>query len=179
MKKLIALLLSLMLVVGLMLPAMAEEAPTKLSIVYDDTMSVEVVIPDGYTIDETNVMGSLLLIMTPIDENGNYFCTIVAHDEERAAVERLNDLSDDEIQAIADEFCADLNDPTISFGETGMGTKLLIIDDNGVDGTDTTVIITVYKGYFLTTYVFPAGETVTDAEKAMAIQFYTDMDFAF
>ena len=179
MKKLIALLLSLMLLACAALPVMAEDAPHKHTIAYDDTMSVQVVIPEGYSVEETTVMGALLMILTPIDEGLNYFCTVIAHDEDLAEVERLNDLSDEEIQIIADEFCTDLNNPTISFGETGMGTKLIIIDDNDVEEGDTAIVVTLYKGYFLTTYVFPAGTTVTDAEKALAIQFYTDMDFTF
>lgn len=178
MKKLIALLLSLMLLVGIALPVMAEEAPHRHTIAYDDTMSVEVVIPDNYAVEEINASGALLLVMTPLDESKNYFCTLIAQDEDNADVERLNDLSDEAIQAIADDFCADLNNPAVSFAETGMGTKLIVIDDNDGDG-DTVIILTLYKGYFLTTYVFPAGETVTEEEKNMAIQFYTDMEFMF
>lgn len=179
MKKLIALMLSLMLLFSIALPAVAEDAAHKHAIAYDDSLTVEIVIPDGYTVEETNVMGALLMILAPVDEGKNYFVTAIAPDEDVADVERLNDMSDDQIQAIVEEFCADLNDPTVTFGETGMGTKLIIIDDNGVEGSDTALIVTVYKGYFITTYVFPAGETVTDAEKEMAIQFYTDMAFTF
>lgn len=179
MKKLIALMLAMMLMVGLAVPAMAEDAVQKHTIVYDDTLSVNVVIPEGYAVDETVVNGALLLVMTPVEEGKNYYCTIIAQDEDHADVERLNDLSDEEIKAIADEFCADLNNPTVSFAETGMGTKLIVIDDNDVEGGDTAAVVTLYKGYFLTTYIFPAGDTVTDAEKEMAIQFYTDMDFVF
>ena len=179
MKKLIALLLTLMMLVGVALPVMAEEAPHKHAVAYDDTMTVEVVIPEGYTVEESSVMGSLILVLAPIDEAQTYLCTIIGHDEDRAEVERLNDLSDEEIQAIAAEFCEDLNNPTVSFSETGMGTKLIVINDNNVEEGDTAIVVTLYKGYFLTTYVFPAGETVTDAEIEMAVQFYTDMDFAF
>ena len=178
MKKFLALMLSLMLMLGLTLPAMAEDAANKLTVAYDDAMSVEVVIPEGYTVDETNILGALLLIMAPEDGSNNYYCTIIAQDEDVAEVGRLNDLNDEEIQKIVDEFCVDLNNPTVTFGETGMGTKLIIIDDNTEEG-DTVLVLTLYKGYFLTTYVFPAGEVVTDAEKDMAIQFYTDMEFKF
>lgn len=179
MKKLIALMLSLMLLAGLALPVMAEEAPQKHTIVYDDTMSVEIVIPAGYALEEKDQMGSLLMVLTPIDESKNYYCSLIAHDEEFADVERLNDLSDEELQAIVDEFCEDLNAPVVSYAETGMGTKLIIIDDTGVEEGDTALVATLYKGYFLTTYIFPAGDTVTDAEKNMAIQFYTDMALNF
>lgn len=179
MKKLIAMLLSLMLVACLALPVLAEDVPNHRSVAYDDTMSVDVVIPEGYTLDEDTLMGALYLIMAPVDGSENYYCTIIAHDEDRANVERLNDLSDDEVQAIAEEFCTDLNNPTITYGETGMGTKLIIIDDNDVEFGDTAIVLTLYKGYFLTTYVFPAGDAVTDAEKETAIQFYTNMEFKF
>ena len=179
MKKLIALMLSLMLLVCVTLPVMAEDAPHKHTISYDDALSVQVVIPDGYAIEETNVAGSLIMVMAPLDETTNYYCVIIAKDEDRADVDRLNDLSDDEIQAIVDEFCADLNNPTVSFGETGMGTKLIIINENDVDGSDSAIVLTLYKGYYLTTHVFPAGETVTEAELNTAIQFYTDMEFDF
>lgn len=179
MKKLFALMLSLMLLACAVMPAMAESDVHKHAIVYDDTMSVQVVIPDGYAVEEVNANGTLLLILTPIDESKNYYCTLIAPDEDRADVERLNDLDDAAIQAIVDEFCADLNNPTVSFAETGMGTKLIVIDDNGVENGDTAIVLTVYKGFFLTTYVFPAGETVTEDELNMAIQFYTDMEFTF
>lgn len=179
MKKLIAMLLSLMLVACLALPVLAEEMPNRRTVAYDDTMSVDVVIPEGYALNEDTLMGALYLVMAPIDGSENYYCTIIAPDEDRANVERLNDLSDDEVQAIAEEFCTDLNNPTVTYGETGMGTKLIIIDDNDVDFGDTVIVLTLYKGYFLTTYVFPAGDTVTDAEKDMAIQFYTNMEFKF
>ena len=177
MKKIIALMLSLMLLVGVALPVMAEDVH-KHSVAYDDTMSVDLIIPEGYALTESNVAGALILVLTPVEEGKNYFCTLIAPDEELADVERLNDLSDEQIQAIVDEFCVDLNDPTVTFGETGMGTKLIIIDDNTEEG-DTVLVLTLYKGYFLTTYVFAAGETVTEAETNTAIQFYTDMEFAF
>lgn len=179
MKKFLALMLSLMLMLGLTLPAMAEDAANKLTVAYDDAMSVEVLIPEGYTVDETSILGALLLIMAPEDGSNNYYCTIIAPDEDVAEVGRLNDLSDEEIQTIVDEFCVDLNNPTVTFGETGMGTKLIIIDDNDVEEGDTVLIVTLYKGYYITTYVFPAGDAVTEAELETAIQFYTDMNFVF
>lgn len=179
MKKLIALVLSLMMIACLALPAMAEEEAHKHTVAYDETMSVDMIIPDGYTVEEENVMGALLLVLAPVEENSNYFCTIIAHDEDRAEVGRLNDLSDDEIKAIEDEFCTDLNNPEVSYAETGMGTKLIIINDNDVEGGDTALIVTLYKGYYITTYVFPAGETVTEEELNTAIQFYTDLAFNF
>lgn len=179
MKKLIALMLSLMLLVSVALPVMAEAAGNKQVIAYDDTMSIEVVIPEGFTMEETTSGGAVFMVLVPENQSENYYCTVIAPDEDRADIERLNDLSDEELQAIAAEFCDGLNNPVVSFAETGLGTKLIVINDNDVEAGDTAVVSTLYKGFFLTTYVFPAGESVTEEEMNVAIQFYTDMEFKF
>ena len=73
-----------------------------------------------------------------------------------------------------------MNEVSITYKETGYGTKLLIARETGSD-TDFVDILAIYKGYFIEFNMTPnpkaASQTLTDAQIQICIDFLTDVDF--
>lgn len=103
----------------------------------------------------------------------------IAFDDSYADVEKLNDLSDEDLKALEATY-TDMNEVTISYSQTGLGTKLLIARETGND-TDFVDILTIYKGYLIEFNMTPnpkaADQQLTDAQVQMCVDFLTNMDF--
>ena len=103
----------------------------------------------------------------------------VAYDETYGGVARMNDLSDEEL-AVLEETYKDMNEVTISYGETGYGTKLLIVKETGSD-VDFVDILAIYQGYFIEFNMTPnpkaAQQTLTDEQIQLCVDFLTDLNF--
>ena len=103
----------------------------------------------------------------------------IAYDETYGDVDRMNDLSEDDLKILEASF-NDMNDVEISYRETGYGTKLLVARETGSD-TDFVDILAIYKGYFVEFNMTPnpkaADQTLSDEQIRMCIDFLTDVDF--
>ena len=175
MKKILAIVLALVLVLTAF--ACAEENEDEQ--MFESYYNVEFEVPAGYTFEFDEDLGTVYVgKFIPDDENAVQYLLIISYSEEFNGY-TLNDYTEEEFAAAAEALTADYEAPIVGTAETGMGTKLIIVNDNGGEGSDTAIIVTLYKGYFLTTYIFPSGEEVTEDELNLAIRFYTDMDFAF
>lgn len=138
-------------------------------------------IPEGYTVQPIRSLKDLMVAgLVSEDPEKPYIQVSVAFDERYAQVERLNDL-DEQNLAILEKTFTDM-DPTvsISFGDTGLGTRLMIAEQNDGD-MDYLNILTIYKGYFVE-FVMAPSETATvrtlqEEWKEQAIEFLTEMDF--
>ena len=134
--------------------------------------------PEGYHLTDTQNIDSMIWAsFSSEDPEKPYFDLVISFTEEYAGVERLNDLSEDEMNELMDD------DPTIKekieMMETDFGTKVLILrSNNPLD--DFASFVTIYKGYEVALNLFPGRESqeaLTDDQIAQAMKFLSDLDF--
>lgn len=137
-------------------------------------------LPEGYKPDilistNTRIVGSIL----PDDTSRPRMLLTVAHDEMFSDKDRLNDLTDEEIETLKASF-TDLNEVEFSEMETSHGTKLLVAKETGTDD-DFVDFISLYKGYsvefVLTNNPGFENQTLTDDQIKMCVDFLSDLDF--
>lgn len=136
--------------------------------------------PEGYELQVENVRADRILAsILPEDMTKPELYLTIAYDEAYGDVERMNEMSDEELAILEDTF-RETNQVEISYRETGYGTKLLIAKETGVD-TDFVDILAIYKGYFVEFNMVPnpaaADQNLTDEQIQMCIDFLTDVDF--
>ena len=184
MKKIIAIMISLALLLGCA-GAFAEAEPAVKEVIGTITVNgaftLQCALPEGYKVQPLHLNADqLIAIITSENPEKPVMTLSVAYDETYSDVDRLNDLSDEELAALEETFT--VMDPTIelSYGETGYGTRLLIAKqlDDFIDYVD---FMTIYKGYFLE-FVVTASEAaesknLTEEEYQMCVDFLTELDF--
>ena len=135
---------------------------------------------EDYKLQVVNTRGEKIIASVLSDDmtKPEMYLTI-AYDETYSDVERMNDLSEDDLKILEESF-SDMNDVNITYSETGHGTKLLIAREVGSD-TDFVDILAIYKGYFIEFNMTPnpkaANQALTDEQIQMCIDFLTDVDF--
>lgn len=137
-------------------------------------------LPEGYNLSVVNVRGDKIIASVLSDDMTKpQLYLSIAYDETYSDMERMNDLSAEELALLESTF-QDMNEVEITYRETGYGTKLLIARETGAD-TDFVDILTIYKGYFIEFNMTPnpkaANQTLTDAQVQLCIDFLTDVDF--
>lgn len=137
-------------------------------------------LPTGYKLQVVNRRGSSIVAsVLSEDMTKPQLYLSIAYDESYGDVERMNDLSDEEL-AVLEESFKDMNNVEISYRQTGYGTKLLVAKETGGD-TDFVDILAIYKGYFIEFNMTPnakaADQTLTDEQIRMCVDFLTDVDF--
>ena len=137
-------------------------------------------IPDGYQLQimssqKTRIIANLIAD----DAQKPQMVLTVAFDEQYTGVEKMNDMSDEDIEVLKQSFSA-LSDIEFSEAQTGEGTKLLVAKEKGED-EDYVSILTVYKGYLVEFVLTPnpeaAEQTLTDDQIQKSIDFLTDLQF--
>jgi uncharacterized protein YgiM (DUF1202 family) len=137
-------------------------------------------LPEDYKLQVVNTRGEKIIASVLSDDmtKPEMYLTI-AYDETYSDVERMNDLSEEDLKILEESF-SDMNDVNITYRETGHGTKLLIAREVGSD-TDFVDILAIYKGYFIEFNMTPnpkaANQALTDEQIKMCIDFLTDVDF--
>ena len=182
MKKVIALLLSLTLLLSCS-AVLAEAAPEKEqlgTININGEFNLKCALPEGYRVLVTEAISShLLATITSEDPEKPILILSVAYDESYATVERMNDLTDEELAFIEGTFHDDYN-VEITYAETAYGTKLLIAKEVG-EKEDFVDIMSVYQGYFIEFVMAPGQEatvrTLSEEQIQMCIDFLTNVDF--
>ena len=96
----------------------------------------------------------------------------VAFNELIADVERLNDLSDDQLKVLEATFLEE-EGVKISYNSTAYGTKLLVAELEN----EYVVFYTIYKGFEVEFQLTPGTEPLNDSQIDMVISFLSDMDF--
>lgn len=172
MKKIFALLLAVMLV-----PAFAlAEAAEPVSVQVNDTLSISVVVPDGYLFEEAWYGDVLYAHMTP-EEEGKLLMVLSLGYSEEYADRSINDLTDEELESLIAVSKEDFANPVETISETAEGTKLIIVDENS-EYDEYVEIYTVYDGYFIGLLLDPVGEVqVSQEELDLAVKFLSDMQF--
>ena len=182
MKKIIALALSLMLLLGCV-SALAE-SDQKGSVTMLGAFTIEYdQIPDGYTLSrptKNSEMEYEAMIQSPEAGKPNMIL-YMAFNDEWEGVETLADATEEDIEAVKQDFydVLEFDDGDLIFedGQTGEGTKLLIV--KSVDG-DFGAVYAIYKGHEIEIDIYPdleAGEKVTDELFAALNTFLTNVKF--
>jgi len=183
MKKILSMILSLVLLLGCVAVS-AEETAAKVplgTIDINGAFTLQCGIPEGYT--PTPVVATTDLIiatLTSEDPEKPMMTLSVSFDETYADVERMNDLDAEALARLEETFT--IVDPTveITYGETGLGTTLLIARQseetpNYID------FLSIYKGYFVEFVLTPSAtdsdRELTEEEMKIAVDFLTDLDF--
>ncbi len=136
------------------------------------------VTPEGYQLTDTQNLDSMIWAsFSTEDPKKPYFDLVISFAEEYAGVERLNDLTEEEMTDLVDD------DPTLSdkidIMETDFGTKVMILRSNNPTD-DFASFVTIYKGYEVALNLFPgrdSSEPLTDEQIAQAMKFLSDLDF--
>ncbi len=137
-------------------------------------------LPEGYKLQSVAPRGeSITASILPDDMMSPELYLDIAYDELYGQVQRINDMTPDELAALEATF-TEIDEVEISYRETGYGTKLLVAREVGAD-TDFVKILAIYNGYFIEFTMNPnpnvANQTLTDEQVQMCVDFLTDVDF--
>ena len=137
-------------------------------------------LPQDYKIQVVDVRGeNIIASVTSEDITKPQMYLSIAYDELYGEVERMNDLSDEELAVLEDSF-KEMDQVEIEYRQTGLGTKLMVVREVG-NGQKFIDILSVYKGYFVEFNMTPnpnaAVQDLTEEQIQMAIQFLTDVMF--
>lgn len=174
MKKLISVVLAAMMM--LCAAALAEDTVLESA----DTFRITVDAPEGYTFAEADYGDFIGGLFKPDDANEKpYYTLLIAYSEEYAArfgrESTLNDLSEDELNAAIADLTSDFADPQITVAVTGLGTKVIIANEQGSESEFAT-ILTVYHGYFVQIYIDQLnGRELTEAEIQTGLDIMTSL----
>lgn len=136
--------------------------------------------PEGYRIQTISSQSTkIIAALTSDGPRDPQMMLTIAFSEMYSGIERMNDMSDEEIQTLKESY-TELNEVEFTEGETALGTKILIAREVGED-EDFASVITVYKGYAIELVIAPnpaaAEQSLTDAQIQTGIDFLSAMEF--
>jgi hypothetical protein len=181
MKKIIALALSLMLLLGCV-SALAESAD-KQTITMLGAFSITVdKLPEGYTMNVLkNSDMEYEAVIVSAEAGKPLYNLLMCFNDAWAGVNTLDDATEEDMQAVKDDFydVLELDDGDITFedAKTSEGTPLLIA--RGVDGCFASVY-TVYQSHEIEVVIYPTaadGSGLSDEAIDAAIAFLTNVKF--
>ena len=182
MKKIIAILLSLALMLGCA-AGLAEETEkfTFGTLKANGAFTLKGTLPDGYRVIPFEMDDDQILsYIRSEDPSKPEMMLSIAFDETYADVERMNDL-DDDAMAILEKTFTD-TDPyaNITYDETEYGTRLLI-SRTTTETYDALIAFSIYKGYFVEFTITPGkvevNQKLTDDEVTQVNHFLSELDF--
>ncbi len=175
MKKIIALMLSLMLILCTA-AALADETAEKTrlgNLEVNDAFIIQSKIPENYKFTPLTINNGVNMVGVLTGGEGQPSVYVsIAYNEEYSGVERFNDVDEATLQAIKDSF-SDMDEVTFEDLETAYGTRLLKVTQANKTFAD---IYTIYKGYELEFILTAQGE-VQEADIQMLVDFISNMDF--
>lgn len=185
MKKIIAILLSLALLLGVT-AGIAEETEKTEKQVYgiirvNGEFTVKGILTDGYKVVPFELSDDAILTrILPTDKSLPEMMLSIAYDETYSDVDRLNDLDDDALAILEKTFTDTDPYANITYEETAYGTRLLI-SRTQTESYDCLNVFSIYKGYFVEFTVTPGKEAktqkLTDEEVENGIAFLSELDF--
>lgn len=182
MKKIIALFMSIVML-ACCAAASAEEAG-KVSIgtiSINGAFMLQCGIPEGYGITTlVEEPDQLVTQFSAEDPEKPSMMLSVAFDETYSDVDRMNDLDEEALALLEESYTAMDDNVEISYGETGLGTLLLIARSDS-EQTDYIDFLSVYKGYFIE-FIMVASQqaedrNLSDDQLRLCVDFLTDLDF--
>ena len=186
MKKIIAVILSLAMLLCAV-SAMAEDAlavsekTTIGTVSINGAFTLQCGLPEGYFPVPVSVsQEGVYAIVKSEDPEAPVMQLSVAFDEKYFDVDRLNDLSEEELEQLEATFIEEDPDVEITYGETGYGT-LLLIARHETETSDYVAFFSIYKGYCVHFVLVPSqtaeDKNLTEEQLRLSIQFLTDLDF--
>ena len=175
MKKILSIVLSMMMLLTFV--SVAEDT------VIESTpeCSITVDAPEGYTFVEAEYGEFIGGLFKPDDENCFlYYTLLIAYSDEYATVfgrdSILNDLTEEQLNAAIVELTADYAQPEVTIAETGFGTKVIIVNEQGSE-SEYVSILTVYHGYFIQMYIDEvAGNQITAEQIQTGLDIMTSLE---
>ena len=178
MKKIIALVTALVMLLAC--TAALAEAETKsmgilkMNKAFDITYSP---LPNDYEL-HINVQNDMVIIADIFSTQKNLpkMNLSIAFNDEWGEVEKLNDVTEEDLQLIKDDFSEEYTDLAFDTKETAYGTKLLIVKaPSGMDA----YVYTIYKAHEIEIHLYPGEEqeAITDADIDRVVAFLSDMQF--
>ena len=137
-------------------------------------------LPEDYNIQVVSLKGeSIIASVTSEDITKPQMYLSIAYDELYADVNRMNDLSDEDLAVLEESYTSEY-DVEIEYRQTGHGTKLMVVKEIG--GKEHFVdFLSIYKGYLVEFNLTPnpkmANQALTEDQIRMCIDFLTDVDF--
>lgn len=179
MKRLIALVLGLALLLACA-AAVAETAEKESLGILKVNKSFDIrynPLPDDYTIsiykqDDMTICANIESPKATLPRMG----LVIAFNDQWAEVERLNDVSEEDLEPVMDTFRAEYGEPVFDTKETAYGTKLLLIMSPTYQDA---YIYTIYRGHEIEIHLIPGTEQekLSDGDVDRVVTFLSDMDF--
>lgn len=179
MKKIIALALSLMMLLGCV-SALAEAAEKEILTVVGAFEIKYNPLPEYYTLDaDENTDLDYTALILPQSEDKPMMILNIAFSDEWDGVNTLADATEEDIAAVKADFYeeAELNEGDLSFTdmETAHGTPVLVVRE--IDGTLASVY-TIYLSHEIEIVLFGSDDApITDADVDAVLAFLSDVDF--
>ena len=182
MKKIIAVILSLVMLLGTA-PVLAEagEKTTIGTVSINGAFTLQCGLPEGYHPIPTSVTpDQVTAVIRSDDPEAPVMHLSVAYDEKYYDVDRLNDLTPEEMTQLEEPDIEEDPGVEITYGETGYGTQLLIARHE-TEEADFIAFFSIYKGYCVEFVLAPseqaADKNLTVEQQRLCIDFLTELDF--
>ena len=181
MKKIIAIILSLVLLCTAFAAAETTEKVKIGSVSINGEFTLQCGLPEGYTPSPLSVTPyQVVAVIKSQDPNAPVMYLSIAYDEMYANVERMNDLTQEDLDLLEATYIMDDPGVEITYGETGYGT-LLLIARHETEELDYVAFFSIYKGYAVEFVLAPSGEAedknLTEEQLRLSVDFLTDLDF--
>ncbi|MBR3016256.1 MAG: hypothetical protein IKH57_04130 [Clostridia bacterium] len=180
MKKIVATMLCLVMLLGCAAVAETAEKTLMGTVSVKGAFNLKCAIPEGYDlITEPMDNGNIKSNISPKDETKPYMILTIAFNEIFADTKRLNDVDAETLTAIENTFREEY-EVEITYTETTYGTKLLMAKevDGAVDWVD---FYTIYEGYEIEIVMAQSeakeGESITDEQIQIMLDFLSNLDF--
>ena len=182
MKKIMAVILSLVMLAG-MASALAEAGgkPTIGTVSINGAFTLQCGLPEGYhPIPLSVTQDQVTAVIRSDDPTAPVMQLSVAYDEKYYDVDRMNDLTPEELSQLEDTYIEEDPEVESTYGETGYGTQLLIARHE-TEEMDYIAFFSIYKGYCVEFVLVPAEEAedknLTEDQLQLCVDFLTDLDF--
>lgn len=182
MKKIIALIVSLIMLAGAAsVLAEAEGKVTIGTISINGAFTLQCGLPEGYHPVPTSVTPEqVTAVIRSDDPLAPVMHLSVAYDEKYYDVDRMNDLTPEELTQLEETYIEEDPEVEITYGETGYGTQLLIARHE-TEELDFIAFFSIYKGYCVEFVLAPSEQAedrnLTEEQLRLSIDFLTDLDF--
>jgi len=180
MKKILAILLSLALLLGCA-ASMAEEKQNYGTIRVNGEFTLKGILPEGYQVIPVELSDNAIMIRIVSDDATRPAMLLaIAYDESYSDVNRLNDLDSDALAILEKTFTDTDPYAEITYDETTYGTRLLLSRTRS-ETYDSLDIFSIYKGYFVEFVLTPGRnapvQKLTDEAIQSCIAFLSELDF--
>ena len=148
----------MLLSVGMACAETAEATAAEPTLVrYDSKTDITYVLPEDYEAAYTEHSGQMVIVDMKTLTDKPELVLVVGLDEEYADLNKLNDLSDEDLQAYIDSLCEDWGTVDTYILTTDYETKFVLLDEVSAD-IDQCQITGIYKGFTITLYMIAKDE---------------------